>query len=119
MNLFSTKLERTMRKSGYGTGLAKKIAKVLEPDKALTFNQLVERVSPESPSQLAKLLAELSAARLIDQIIRVESPETHSGIEDFNSIEQVPSTIYDVYTQKYIDVTPSNVIVLFRPSDVI
>jgi hypothetical protein len=116
MSMFFKKFEKIMSRFGYEPRLAKQVKEAFVPGQALTFNQLVEKISPDSPSQLALLLADLSSANLLEQIIRVESPETHSGIEDFRTIEEVPKTIYDMYSDKYIDVTPANVVVLFKPS---
>ena len=74
----------------------------------------MEKLSTEPPAKLALLLADLEAACVVNQIIRVESPETHSGIKDFESIDELPTEIYDEYTGKTIDVTPQNVIVLYK-----
>lgn len=96
--------------------LAAQVKDVLRPDKELTFNQLVEKISPGSISEFARILDNLTASNVIDQVIRVESPETHSGIRDYRSIDELPESIFDAYTGRTIDVTPENVKVFFRPA---
>ena len=96
--------------------LAAQVTNVLRPGKELTFNQLVERISPLSVSELGRILDDLTASKVIVQVIRVESPETHSGIRDYSSIDELPENIRDPYTGRMIDVTPDNVKVFFRPA---
>lgn len=97
-------------------GLAAQVTDVLRPDKELTFNQLVEKISPSSISEFARILDDLTASNVIAQVIRVESPETHSGIGEYRSIDDLPERIVDAYTGRTIDVTPENVKVFFRPA---
>jgi hypothetical protein len=97
-------------------GLESRVREILRPDKELTFNQLVEKLSPTSVSEFARVLDKLTASKVIDQVIRVESPETHSGIREYKSIEDLPEKIFDEFTGRTIDVTPDNVKVFFRPA---
>lgn len=116
MSIFSRKLRIIVPRFWEKRVLASQVKDVLRPDKELTFNQLVEKLSPFSISEFTRILAELTTSKVIDQVIRVESPETHSGIRDYDSIDEVPEQIYDNYTGQTIDVTPQNIKVFFRRS---
>lgn len=79
-----------------------------------TFNHIAELVDPPSLAVLALVLAELNQRRLLDKVVRVESPETHGGIQDFRSSLDVPEEIHDIYSDRWINVTPENIRIVFR-----
>ena len=80
-----------------------------------TFNHLLQEVQPTSPDELASVLAQLTTARFLEKIIRVESPESHGGIGDFHSLSEVPQEMRDWRTDRVFEVRPENLRVIFRP----
>jgi hypothetical protein len=78
-----------------------------QPDAQLTIKLLEQKLAPTNLAALAIALAELQSEGVLDRIIRVESPESHGGIKDFNSPDEVPDEIFDWRTQQTIPVEPS------------
>jgi hypothetical protein len=83
-------------------------------DSQFTLRHLDEKLGNISAVSLAIVLAELQEQGLVDRIVRVESPESHGGIKDFTSLDDVPNEIYDWRTQQTIPVTPENITLVFR-----
>jgi hypothetical protein len=81
--------------------------------RTLTFQQVSDQVGKLATEKLGLALAILVARGLVKQILRVESPEG-GGIEEFNSIEDIPDDIYDWHTDTDLHVQPENVVVLYR-----
>jgi hypothetical protein len=81
-----------------------------------TFNHLLQEVGPTEPDELAITLAKLVLSHFLEKIIRVESPETHGGIGDFKTLNDVPRTIRDWRSDRTIEIGPENLTVIFRPA---
>lgn len=77
------------------------------------FNHLYEIVRPHNATQLALVLAELVKSGELRQFVRVESPQTHNGIEDFSSITDVPAEVHDFYSDSWFNVQPENLRVMY------
>jgi hypothetical protein len=84
------------------------------PDSQFTIKHLEQRLGHVSLASLSLALAELQSEGVIDRIIRVESPESRGGIQDFASPDQLPSQIYDWRTQQTISVEPSITSFIFK-----
>jgi hypothetical protein len=84
------------------------------PDSQFTIKHLEQQFGHVSLASLSLALAELQSEGAIDRIIRVESPESRGGIQDFASPDQLPSQIYDWRTQQTISVEPSITSFIFK-----
>jgi hypothetical protein len=96
--------------------LKKKIVSLFNatPDSQFTIRHLEQRLGPVNLASLSLALAELQTEGLIDRVIRVESPESRGGIQDFASPDQLPAEIYDWRTQRTIPVEPSIISFIFK-----
>ena len=83
-------------------------------DLFLTINRLYDILSPASQGSLAKLLGDLVDAGLLKLVVRIESPETGGGIEDYSSITEVPDTLHDIYSDHEFHVNPENIKILYK-----
>jgi len=92
----------------------KRLASSWHAGDVYTFDRLYDVISPSSPQVLSLILNELVRRGVLEEVVRVESPEAHGGIGDFRSVEEVPDAIYDSRMDKEIEVRPENVQVLFR-----
>lgn len=81
-----------------------------------TFEYLVSKLSPSSPEDLAAVLAMMVRKGDLKQVVRIESPTTHGGIEDFPSLQEVPNEIRDWYTDREIQVRPEDLRVIYSPA---
>lgn len=86
-----------------------------QPEDEYTFEYLVSTVEPPSIEELAAALTTLVNEGMLRQIVRVESPTTHGGLGDFDSIQEVPEEMHDWRTDEYIRVRPENLRVLYKP----
>lgn len=77
------------------------------------LDQLVLKLEPESPVDLAAILAELTSAGLVRRIVRVESPTGGGGIADYTSVAEVPNHLHDWRADADIDVTPDRLRVFY------
>lgn len=81
--------------------------------RVLPLKRLFEIAHPSSQFALVQILSELVEQGLIEKIIRVESSSL-GGIQDFPSIEEVPSTINDWRTGATIEVQPENLQLYYK-----
>lgn len=108
--------EQTKREQLARTELEDRIVALLSADKdsVYTIRHLEQKLSPVSIAALSLALAELQEAKLVDRIVRVESPESHGGIKDFASPSELPDEIKDWRTNRMVPVTPENTAFLFK-----
>ncbi len=85
-----------------------------QPYAQFTLRHLEQCLRPHSLAAISLALAELQNAGVVDRIIRVESPESHGGIEDFRSMSEIKEEIHDWRTQQTIRVDPSMVSFVFQ-----
>jgi hypothetical protein len=78
-----------------------------------TLDDLVDEVKAERKENVAYTLAQLASTRVIDQVIRVDSPRG-GGIAEYESVNQIESPLYDPYQLEEIDVEPRMIKVFFR-----
>jgi hypothetical protein len=83
----------------------------------LSFEHLVSKLGPKSVEALALVLGELVEAGLFRRTIRIESPTRGGGIGDFDSLEHVPSHIFDWRAASEIEVTPRNLRVVYSVAE--
>lgn len=79
-----------------------------------TFEHLYKKTKFSSPEALSLVLAELVDRGVIEKCVRVESPSTGGGIGDYDSLLDVPKTIYDWRADKELAVAPENLRVVFK-----
>lgn len=79
-----------------------------------TFEHLYQKTQFSSPEALSVVLADLVDRGEIQKRVRVESPSTGGGIGDYNSLLDVPETIYDWRADKEVAVTPEQLRVIFK-----
>jgi hypothetical protein len=82
-----------------------------------TFDHLYQKAGFSSPEALSLVLAELVDRGEIQKRVRVESPST-GGIGDYESLQEVPKTVYDWRSDKQLTVTPENLQVIFKLQNV-
>jgi hypothetical protein len=100
---------------GLGTTVRlNRLASHWRPGEVYTFDHLYQEISPSSPRTLSLILTELVQRGFLEKLVRVESPFTGGGIEDFASVADVPETIYDFHSHRKIEVQPDNLRVLFK-----
>jgi hypothetical protein len=80
-----------------------------------TLDYLAQRLSDLPPETIAEAAAVLVEEGVLEQVIRVESPTTHGGIAQFNSIQDVPEEIHDWRADEYIHVRPEDLRVVYTP----
>ena len=86
------------------------------PGHEFTFEALYRFVQPPAPQELAAALARLVAQGTLRQIVRVESPTTHGGIGDYDSIQQIPDKLHDWRADGEIMVRPEDLRFLYIPA---
>lgn len=79
-----------------------------------TFNDLFDRIKPRDRESLASVLAELARQHAIEKVIRIESPDTHTGIVEFPSVLEVPSEVHDIFSDRWRTVTPDMLRVVYK-----
>ena len=81
----------------------------------LTVGRIYDLITPSSLTVLAAILFRLEQEALITKVVRVES-DGMGGIGDFNSIIDVPETIYDSRLGKNIDVRFDQINLIYKPA---
>lgn len=81
--------------------------------KELSLTRIFDEVEPSSISELARILSILVEGGVLEKVIRVESPAL-GGIDDFQSLSDIPPVIFDPFTGSDLQITPSNLKTIFR-----
>ena len=79
-----------------------------------TFDRIFQLVQPRSVEALAAALEQLSRAGIVHRVYRVESPSTHVGIGDYDSITDIPNRLYDRSADEELEVDPKSIRPIFR-----
>ena len=82
-----------------------------------TFSALMRFVKPPSAEQLALILDDLAKLGTIQRVFRLESPFTHQGIRDFDSILDVPDHYRDDVSEEEFEVRREHVFPIFKRRD--
>jgi len=83
-------------------------------DITLTINRLYDILHPSSRSVLAVMLAGLVRDGVFEKIVRVVSPGSGTGIEEYSSISEVPEVIHDIYRDVEMEVSTENIQTLYK-----
>ena len=78
------------------------------------LEHIYEKSKPSSTYVLASILMNLVDSGLISKSYRVVSPSDAGGIGDFDSIDEIPTHIYDPRSQQDLDVVPALVKVIYK-----
>jgi len=82
-------------------------------DHVFTLERLVRIIRPESSWNFAYILSELARSGVLNQFVRLYS-SSGTGLEDFDSIENVPAKVHDMTIDQEVDVGPDDVKILFK-----
>lgn len=92
-------------------------AEATEHDR-FSFAWLEHVLRPASPEELARSLTVLMNDHIIDKVVRVESRAGGGIGPEYESVIDVPTTLYDRNTDSWIEVEPADIRVEFaRHSD--
>jgi hypothetical protein len=81
-----------------------------------TLDDLVDEVQAERKETVAFLLGQLSAEKIVDEFIRIDSPRG-GGIREFDSYDKIPTVIEDPFQFEYIPIEPGMIRVFYRKHD--
>jgi len=81
-----------------------------------TLQRLYEVAHPSSQRALARILTSLVEKGVLRQIIRIES-DSRGGLGDYESVLEIPSTIYDKFLGYEIDVRMDQVRTIYSLQD--
>jgi hypothetical protein len=81
---------------------------------SFSVKRIYDNVCPHSEVSLAKILNGLVEEGVLRKIVRVESPVSGGGIQDFDSLIDVPEVLYDWTQDVNITVHPDNIRILFE-----
>jgi hypothetical protein len=84
-------------------------------DAEYTFAHLYSRAQPSSPEAFALVLDRLRELGALARVYRIHSPATGGGIGDYDSVQQIPSRLFDPYSDDDLIVTPDLVRPIFTP----
>lgn len=120
MNTYSEKFNRLIHEHPANAHALVRLSSFLDEEmrdstrrREYSVSRLVDIVAPVTIPKLASMLELLVAAGVFDRLIRVESPAM-GGIEDFISIVDVPSEIFDSHTGLMLAVTPDRLKLIYR-----
>jgi hypothetical protein len=84
------------------------------PGREFTAQQLFLKVRPPSAELLSVLLDQLTREGVIRRVFRVESPRSHGGIKDFQSIADIPDVLHDWTVDEDIEVQANLIRPIFK-----
>lgn len=82
-------------------------------DFVLSIERLFDLLKPSSISALNSILSELVDARILKQVLRIES-SAGGGIGDFDTLLNVPPSIYDFRLDQEVEIRFENIRVLYK-----
>lgn len=82
-------------------------------DFVLSAERLYDLITPSSISALNSILSELVDAKVLRQILRIES-DAGGGIGDFDTLLDVPSSIYDFRLDREVETKFENIRLLYK-----
>lgn len=106
--------------SSWKRRLAKAVHQLRTSEKIreLTLDRIRRDVAAPSAAALSEALTEYIVNGEIVPIYRVLSPETKSGIFEYNHVSEIPSIVYDETTDKNIVVQPGeNLEIVYQATD--
>jgi hypothetical protein len=116
MSMFSKKSRALVGDPARVMAQLRSVLKSAKTGQIFTLDDLTDEVRAERKETVAFLLAQLSAEKIVDQFIRVDSPRG-GGIREFVSYDQIPSMIEDPFQLQDIPVEPGMIRVFYRKRD--
>src|SRR5258708_27600444 len=74
-----------------------------------TFENLFRAVGASSPEIFALILTDLARLGPVRRVFRVESPFTHRGLGDYETLDAIPDRILDQLVEQEFTPTPSHI----------
>ncbi len=74
-----------------------------------TFENLFRAVGASSPEIFALILTDLARLGSVRRVFRVESPFTHRGLGDYETLDAIPDRIRDQLVEQEFTPTPSDI----------
>ena len=87
---------------------------LLSEEKDYPVKRIYDLIHPRSQLALAKILNRLVEEGILRKIVRIESPETGGGLEDFDDILNVPSEIHDWRRDVDMQVTLDDLKIIYK-----
>ena len=120
MNTYSAKFENLIAEVPEGAAALRRLGAFWDganvPHGAVaefTVNRLMDIAAPVSLPTLVSLLSTLVQQNVLEKVLRVESPAA-GGIQDFESIAQIPTHLHDWRTDRQLTVTPDLIKLIYR-----
>lgn len=82
----------------------------------MTLDHLATEVSPHSIESFVRILERLVRSGVLGRVYRLESPSTHGKIDDYKEFSEIPQHTTDWHVDAPIDVTPSDIHVIYKIS---
>lgn len=79
----------------------------------LSLPRIFDAVTPDSKAELVSILSSLVELGVLQKVVRLESKRL-GGIQDFPSVADIPSVIYDPETEQDIRVSLDDIHILFK-----
>lgn len=79
-----------------------------------TLNRLCDLVTPRDREEFAVILGELARGGLVKLVVRVISPSTQGGVQDYSTLDEVPEVVHDWRTDSLLHVGPENLRVIYK-----
>ena len=79
-----------------------------------SINRLIDKLEPNSVYILPQVLTSAVECHVLTRVFRVLSPSL-IGLEDYDSITEVPSEIYDYTEGETLMITPENIELIYKP----
>lgn len=94
-----------------------KVFRKARVDDVFTLADLSDQIEAPRVDLVAYVLGVLTRERLVDQYVEVVSPNGRGGIRRYETVDQLPTEIYDPFSLREISVRPELVRVYYQRHD--
>jgi hypothetical protein len=113
LSIFDDIIAKYPRERRTAKRLAALISEAQRDPKTLTFEGVLDRVSPSSATALALMLADAERRGLVQRLFRVESP-AGGGVGTYHSLAEVPAVVHDWRTDQEVEVAPGMIRIVYK-----
>src|SRR4051794_16789194 len=99
----SRPFEKTMARFAHESAAVARIEEMLRasgPLAEFTFQHFYVYAQPSSPEALALILQDLTSQGVLHRVFRVESPSWGGGLGDYETLQEIPPRVHDLYTEE-------------------